>query len=140
LEVTEGAVMVDPTRSVAVLHRLRDLGVRLSVDDFGTGYSSLSYLQRLPVQEVKIDRSFVADLQSGAENVAIVRAIITLGRQLGLEVVAEGVEDQATWELLSSLDCDLVQGWHLARAMPIDDLLPWLVARAVHTAPPAIHR
>ncbi|GAA3173216.1 EAL domain-containing protein [Blastococcus jejuensis] len=140
LEVTEGSVMVDPTRSVAVLRRLRDLGVRLSVDDFGTGYSSLSYLQRLPVQEVKIDRSFVAALHSGAENVAIVRAIITLGRNLGLEVVAEGVEDQATWDLLTSLDCDLVQGWHLARAMPIDDLLPWLAARTVQPAAPPIHR
>jgi EAL domain-containing protein (putative c-di-GMP-specific phosphodiesterase class I) len=140
LEVTEGAVMVDPTRSVAVLHRLRDLGVRLSVDDFGTGYSSLSYLQRLPVQEVKIDRSFVAALHSGSENVAIVRAIIDLGRHLGLEVVAEGVEDQATWDLLTSLECDLVQGWHLARAMPIDDLLPWLTGREAPAAPPVVHR
>ena len=103
--------------------------MRLSVDDFGTGYSSLSYLQRLPVQEVKIDRSFVTALDAGTENVAIVRAIIDLGRNLGLEVVAEGVEDQATWNRLASLGCDLVQGWHLARAMPIDDLLPWLAAQ-----------
>jgi diguanylate cyclase (GGDEF)-like protein len=129
LEVTEGSVMVDPTRAVALLHQLRDLGVRLSVDDFGTGYSSLSYLQRLPVQEVKIDRSFVAALDSGAENVAIVRAIIDLGRHLGLEVVAEGVEDQTTWDLLASLNCDLVQGWHLAKAMPVDAVVPWLTAR-----------
>jgi diguanylate cyclase (GGDEF)-like protein len=133
LEVTEGSVMADPDRAVAVLHDLRELGVRLSVDDFGTGYSSLSYLQRLPVQEVKIDRSFVAALDAGSENVAIVRAIIDLGRNLGLEVVAEGVEDQATWNRLASLGCDLVQGWHLARAMPIDDLLPWLAAREVET-------
>ena len=103
--------------------------MRLSVDDFGTGYSSLSYLQRLPVQEVKIDRSFVTDLHTGTENVAIVRAIIDLGRHMGLDVVAEGVEDAATWELLTAMHCDLVQGFHLARAMPIDDLLPWLVAR-----------
>ena len=129
LEVTEGSVMADPDRAVAVLHDLRELGVRLSVDDFGTGYSSLSYLQRLPVQEVKIDRSFVTDLTRGTENVAIVRAIIDLGRNLGLEVVAEGVEDEATWDRLAALGCDLVQGWHLARAMPIDELLPWLVAR-----------
>jgi diguanylate cyclase (GGDEF)-like protein len=129
LEVTEGSVMADPDRAVAVLHDLRELGVRLSVDDFGTGYSSLSYLQRLPVQEVKIDRSFVTDLHTGTENVAIVRAIIDLGRNLGLEVVAEGVEDAATWDRLATLGCDVVQGWHLARAMPIDDLLPWLVAR-----------
>jgi diguanylate cyclase (GGDEF)-like protein len=130
LEVTEGSVMADPTRGVAVLHQLRDLGVRLSVDDFGTGYSSLSYLQRLPVQEVKIDRSFVTGLSTGNENVAIVRAIIDLGRHLGLEVVAEGVEDGATWDLLASMRCDLVQGWHLARPMPTGELPGWLGTRS----------
>jgi diguanylate cyclase (GGDEF)-like protein len=130
LEVTEGSVMADPTRAVAVLHQLRDLGVRLSVDDFGTGYSSLSYLQRLPVQEVKIDRSFVTGLSTESENVAIVRAIIDLGRHLGLEVVAEGVEDAATWDLLNSMQCDLVQGWHLARAMPTRELPGWLRTRS----------
>ncbi len=103
LEVTEGSVMADPTRAVDLLHQLRGLGVRLSVDDFGTGYSSLSYLQRLPVQEVKIDRSFVTGLDTVTDNVAIVRAIIDLGRHLGLEVVAEGVEDEATWDLLTAL-------------------------------------
>jgi diguanylate cyclase (GGDEF)-like protein len=129
LEVTEGSVMADPSRSVALLHELRDLGVRLSVDDFGTGYSSLSYLQRLPVQEVKIDRSFITALREEGENVAIVRAIIDLGRHLGLDVVAEGVEDQATWDLLATMNCDLVQGWHLARPMPTDEFMPWLAAR-----------
>jgi len=130
LEVTEGSVMADPTRAVAVLHQLRDLGVRLSVDDFGTGYSSLSYLQRLPVQEVKIDRSFITGLSTEHENVAIVRAIIDLGRHLGLEVVAEGVEDGDTWDLLASMNCDLVQGWHLARAMPTAELPGWLATRS----------
>jgi diguanylate cyclase (GGDEF)-like protein len=130
LEVTEGSVMADPTRAVAVLHELRDLGVRLSVDDFGTGYSSLSYLQRLPVQEVKIDRSFITGLSTENENVAIVRAIIDLGRHLGLEVVAEGVEDGDTWDMLASMNCDLVQGWHLARAMPTDELPGWLATRS----------
>jgi EAL domain-containing protein (putative c-di-GMP-specific phosphodiesterase class I) len=129
LEVTEGSVMADPTRAVDVLHQLRRLGVRLSVDDFGTGYSSLSYLQRLPVQEVKIDRSFVTALDAAPENFAIVRTILELGRHLGLEVVAEGVEDEATWDVLAGLGCDLVQGWHLARPMPVDQLLPWLSAR-----------
>jgi diguanylate cyclase (GGDEF)-like protein len=129
LEVTEGSVMADPTRAIALLHKLRDLGVRLSVDDFGTGYSSLSYLQRLPVQEVKIDRSFIAALSQERENVAIVRTIIDLGRHLGLEVVAEGVEDAATWDLLTSMNCDLVQGYHLARPMPTDALEPWLALR-----------
>jgi diguanylate cyclase (GGDEF)-like protein len=130
LEVTEGSVMVDPDRAVAVLRSLRDLGVRLSVDDFGTGHSSLAYLQRLPVQEVKIDRSFVRSLGSTPESAPIVRAIIDLGRHLDLEVVAEGVEDAATWDMLASLGCDFVQGWHLARAMPIDAVLPWLAARS----------
>jgi diguanylate cyclase (GGDEF)-like protein len=129
LEVTESSVMADPARAIALLHQLRALGVRLSVDDFGTGYSSLSYLKSLPVQEVKIDRSFVTHLSSQEDDVAIVRAIVDLGRHLGLEVVAEGVEDQATWDLLTSMGCDLVQGWHLARAMPVVDLVPWMSER-----------
>jgi diguanylate cyclase (GGDEF)-like protein len=126
LEVTEGSVMADPARATAVLHQLRDLGVRLSVDDFGTGYSSLSYLKKLPIHEVKIDRSFITGLTSHGDDVAIVRAIVDLGRHLGLEVVAEGVEDQQTWDLLASMGCHLVQGWHLSRPMPIDNLLGWL--------------
>jgi EAL domain-containing protein (putative c-di-GMP-specific phosphodiesterase class I) len=130
LEVTESSVMADPARATALLHQLRELGVRLSVDDFGTGYSSLSYLKRLPVQEVKIDRSFVTGLRDKGEDVAIVRAIVDLGRHLGLQVVAEGVEDQETWDLLAAMGCDLVQGWHLGRAMAIDDLVPWLRRRA----------
>jgi diguanylate cyclase (GGDEF)-like protein len=133
LEITEGSVMADPGRAVAVLHQLRDLGVRLSVDDFGTGYSSLSYLKRLPVHEVKVDRSFVSGLREEGEDVAIVRAIVDLGRHLGLEVVAEGVEDQTSWNLLASMGCDLVQGWHLARPMPTAELLPWLAARDTAT-------
>jgi diguanylate cyclase (GGDEF)-like protein len=130
LEVTESAVMADPARAVALLHRLRDLGVRLSVDDFGTGYSSLSYLKRLPVHEVKIDRSFVTSLGDDGEDLPIVRAIVDLGRHMGLEVVAEGVEDAPTMELLDSIGCDLAQGWHLSRPMPLDGLLPWLAGRA----------
>jgi diguanylate cyclase (GGDEF)-like protein len=130
LEVTESSVMADPARAIALLHQLRALGVRLSVDDFGTGYSSLSYLKSLPVNEVKIDRSFVTDLSAQGEDVAIVRAIVDLGRHLGLEVVAEGAEDQSTWDLLTSMGCDLVQGWHLSRAMPVADLVPWLRARS----------
>jgi EAL domain-containing protein (putative c-di-GMP-specific phosphodiesterase class I) len=130
LEVTEGSVMTDPARAIALLHQLRDLGVRLSVDDFGTGYSSLSYLKRLPVHEVKIDRSFVTGLRTGGEDVAIVRAIVDLGRHLGLEVVAEGVEDTETWDLLAGMGCDIVQGWQLGRPMPTDQLPGWLESRA----------
>jgi len=134
LEVTESSVMADPVRAVALLHQLRDLGVQLSVDDFGTGYSSLSYLKRLPVHEVKIDRTFVAGLREDGEDLAIVRAIIDLGRHLGLDVVAEGVEDQATWDLLTTLGCDLVQGWHLAAAMRTGELPAWAATRT----PPAV--
>ena len=139
LEVTESSVMADPARAVALLHRLRDLGVRLSVDDFGTGYSSLSYLKRLPVQEVKIDRSFITPLREGGEDVAIVRAIVDLGRHLGLEVVAEGIEDQETWDLLASMGCDFGQGWHLGRPMPAADLFSWLSARKSRTTRGGLH-
>jgi len=139
LEVTEGSVMADPTRAIALLQGLRDHGVRLSVDDFGTGYSSLSYLKRLPVHEVKIDRSFVTGLRDNSDDVAIVRAIVDLGRHLGLEVVAEGVEDQETWDLLTRMGCHLVQGWHLGRPMPTADFVPWLRARQPAIAPPMLH-
>jgi diguanylate cyclase (GGDEF)-like protein len=138
LEVTESSVMTDPARAVTLLHILRDLGIRLSVDDFGTGYSSLSYLQQLPVHEVKIDRSFIGGDAAGGKDLAIVRAIIDLGHHLGLQVVAEGVEDQPTWDLLGAHGCDLVQGWHLSRPMPIGDFLPWLTSPARRiTAPQA---
>jgi diguanylate cyclase (GGDEF)-like protein len=128
LEITEGSFMADPVRAIGLLHQLRELGVRLSLDDFGTGYSSLSYLTRLPVHEVKIDRSFVIGLRDRTDDAAIVRAIVDLGRHLGLQVVAEGVEDRETWDLLREMGCDMVQGWHLARAMPLAELLPWLRA------------
>jgi diguanylate cyclase (GGDEF)-like protein len=126
LEVTEGSVMADPARAIGLLHELRDLGCRLSVDDFGTGHSSLSYLKRLPVHEVKIDQSFVTGLRETGEDIAIVRAIVDLGRHLGLEVVAEGVEDRRTWDLIAGTGCDLVQGWYVSRPMPADALPTWL--------------
>jgi diguanylate cyclase (GGDEF)-like protein len=129
LEVTEGAVMTDPDRAIALLGRFREMGVRLSVDDFGTGYSSLSYLKRLPVHEVKIDRSFVTALVHSNEDHAIVRSIITLGTNLGLEIVAEGVEDQETYDLLAAMGCTKIQGWHVARPMPVEAATEWLAAR-----------
>jgi EAL domain-containing protein (putative c-di-GMP-specific phosphodiesterase class I) len=126
LEVTESSVMSDPARAIAVLHALHGLGVRLSVDDFGTGYSSLAYLQRLPVQEVKIDKSFVRDLAVAAGDGAIVRAIVDLGHTLGLRVVAEGVEDARSLAVLREIGCDTAQGYLVSRPMPADRLLVWL--------------
>jgi len=118
LEITESSVMSEPGRTLPVLHTLAGLGVRLSVDDFGTGYSSLSYLQRLPVCEVKVDKSFVRELGIAGPGTAIVRAVVDLGHSLGLTVVAEGVEDQRTQDQLTELGCDVIQGWHLERALP----------------------
>jgi diguanylate cyclase (GGDEF)-like protein len=129
LEITESSVMADPRRTLGVLEQLRALGVALSVDDFGTGYSSLSYLKRLPVQEVKIDKSFVLALADNPEDESIVRSIVDLGANLGLSVVAEGVEDQRAWDLLAAMGCTYAQGYFLGRPMPTPDLLPWLAAR-----------
>jgi len=109
--------------AIAMLWGLRRVGVRLSVDDFGTGYSSLAYLKRLPIDEVKLDKSFVLNMTGDSNDAAIVRSTIDLAHNLGLQLVAEGVEDQETLELLAALGCDLVQGYHLARPMPADDLV-----------------
>jgi predicted signal transduction protein with EAL and GGDEF domain len=122
LEITESGVMTDPETAIAMLWGLRRAGVRLSVDDFGTGYSSLAYLKRLPVDEVKLDKSFVLNMTSDPNDAAIVRSTIELAHNLGLQLVAEGVEDQETLELLAALGCDLAQGYHLARPMPADDV------------------
>ncbi|WP_143447609.1 EAL domain-containing protein [Kineosporia sp. R_H_3] len=126
LEITEDSVIGDPERAIALLERLRGRGVRLSVDDFGTGYSSLSYLRRLPVDEVKIDRSFVAHLTHDTHDLLIARSIIDLGTNLALDVVVEGVEDQQTWDHLAALGAHTIQGYHLARPMPVEELVPWL--------------
>ena len=128
LEITEGSVMNDLAGTTLVLDRLHDAGVRLSVDDFGTGYSSLSYLSRLPVDEVKIDKHFVLGMAADDQDAAIVQSVIDLGANLGLEVVAEGVEDLPTWDRLVALGCDVAQGWYLGRPMPLADVLPWLLA------------
>ena len=128
LEITESSVMADPSRAVDILERLSRIGIRLSVDDFGTGYSSLTYLKRLPVDEVKIDKSFVMSMATDAGDAAIVRSIIDLGVSLGLVVVAEGVEDSASWERLAELGCDVIQGYALCRPGPGGDLTRWLRA------------
>ena len=129
IEITETAVMSDARRSLETLGRLAALGVRLSIDDFGAGYSSLAYLRRLPVNELKIDRMFVADMLANPSSDAIVSSVIQLGHSLGLSVVAEGVEDAATQAALRAGRCDIAQGYHIARPMPIDALRAWLTAR-----------
>ena len=118
LEVTEGTAMSDPVRASKVLRALREIGVRISLDDFGTGNTSLAYLKHLPVHEVKIDRSFVIGMTRDPDDAAIVRSTIDLGRNLGLSVVAEGVETAEALRELSSLRCDTVQGFHLGRPAP----------------------
>jgi diguanylate cyclase (GGDEF)-like protein len=125
LEITETMMMVDPERATAILHRLRDGGIGLSIDDFGTGHSSMAYLQQLPVTELKIDRSFVQQLAADHRDV-LVRTAIGLGHNLGLRVVAEGVENDETAAALRDLGCDIAQGYHFARPMPAADIRRWL--------------
>lgn len=120
--------MADPPRTIACLTRLAKSGVRLSVDDFGTGYSSLSYLRRLPVNEVKIDRSFIFRIASDPTDAAIVRSIIELSHTLGLETVAEGVEDRVAWDRLRQMGCDEIQGFFLSKPLSASNLGDWLDA------------
>ena len=125
LEITESAIMDDPQRALATLNRLSAMGFRLSIDDFGTGYSSLAYLKRLPVDELKIDKSFVMGMERDLDDATIVRSTIDLAHNLGLAVVAEGVENARTWELLRELRCDEAQGYHMGRPMPADEFGAW---------------
>ena len=129
LEITEHVLLEDPQRAADTLAGLTGHGVKMSLDDFGTGYSSLVHLRRLPVSELKIDRSFVARLAVDTEDGEIVRCTIDLAHSLGLLVVAEGVEDDETWERLRDLGCDAVQGWLVAAAMPPEEATAWLLAR-----------
>jgi diguanylate cyclase (GGDEF)-like protein len=135
LEVTEDSIMVDPERAMTVLGRLRDLGVVLSIDDFGTGYSSLAYLRQLRPQELKIDKSLVGALTSSSDDAVLVRSAIELGHNLGLRVVAEGVDDVDTWAMLTALGCDAVQGYSLSQALPEPVLLGWLASYAQRDKP-----
>ncbi|MEU8606978.1 bifunctional diguanylate cyclase/phosphodiesterase [Actinoplanes sp. NPDC048791] len=132
LEVTETAVMANPALALTTLNRLHGLGISLSIDDFGTGYSSLSYLRRLPIDELKIDRSFVFAMDSNANDAALVRGAVDLGHNLGLTVVAEGVETAAHVAALRQLGCDLAQGFHYARPMPAAVLTDWLEQQPAH--------
>ncbi|KIE26108.1 phosphodiesterase [Streptomyces sp. MUSC 125] len=129
LEITEHVLLEDPQQAADTLAGLTGHGVKMSLDDFGTGYSSLVHLRRLPVSELKIDRSFVARLAVDTEDAEIVRCTVDLAHSLGLLVVAEGVEDDETWERLRDLGCDAVQGWLVAAAMPPEETTAWLRAR-----------
>ncbi|MBQ1030225.1 EAL domain-containing protein [Micromonospora sp. C97] len=126
VEITEGALMADPRRVLATISQLHRIGVAISLDDFGTGYSSLQHLRRLPLSEVKVDRSFVLGMADDADDAAIVRSMIELAGALGLRVVAEGVEDERTWRMLHTAGCDAAQGWFYARPMPAEELVIWL--------------
>lgn len=138
LEVTETATMINPQDALAALRVLYDAGIRLAIDDFGTGYSSLSYIRKLPVHEIKIDRSFVMEMDSNRDDATIVRTTINMCHDLGFEVVAEGVESNDTCELLRSMSCDIMQGFYLARPMPDDRVSPWLDDYRDGTAAPGV--
>jgi len=145
LEITESAMMADPVQAQETLGRLRALGVRIAVDDFGTGHAALAYLKRLPVTELKIDRTFVTGLDVNDDDRAIVRSTIELAHDLGLRCVAEGVETSWTWRWLAAHHCDLAQGWLMGMAVPADEFEDLVRRRrpgAVEDAPPTrvVHR
>lgn len=126
LEITESAVMHDPVEALEVLQVLDHMGVTLAIDDFGTGYSSLSYLSKLPVDEIKIDKSFVQAMMQDRQASVIVHSTIELGHNLGMKVVAEGVENAEVWNLLSKLGCDTAQGYYMSKPLPAELLMAWL--------------
>ena len=128
IEITESALAADPGQALKILTRLSEMGVRISIDDFGTGYSSLSYLKRLPIDEIKIDKSFILGMADDDNDATIVRSTIDLGHNLGLKVVAEGIEDQTTWDLLTRWNCDFAQGYFLSRPLPAPDFTKWMHA------------
>jgi EAL domain-containing protein (putative c-di-GMP-specific phosphodiesterase class I) len=130
LELTENFLVADSGRSNAVIDKLSRHGIGLSIDDFGTGYSSLSHLKRLPIDEIKIDRSFVSQMNAHANDFMIARATIELGKNLGLRVVAEGVEDRETFDRLADFGCDEAQGFYISRPLPLGEFSRWLAVRS----------
>ena len=126
LEITESAIMTDPEGAMHVLNQLRQSGLHMSIDDFGTGYSSLAYLKKLPVNELKIDKSFITDMENNPDDAIIVRSTIDLGHNMGLRVIAEGVENQATWDALMAMGCDSIQGYFVSRPLAPEKLMQWL--------------
>ena len=139
LEITESAHMADPTRALATTSRLADLGVAIALDDFGTGYSSLQHLRKLPLSELKIDRSFVAGMAHNADDATIVASTVEMARAMGLRTVAEGVENEQTRQLLADLGCSLAQGWLTARPMPADQIPTWLADHRVAPGQASAH-
>ena len=129
LEITEGSIMANPEQALDILGRIRALGVMTSIDDFGTGYSSMAYLKLLPVDELKIDRSFVSNVATDPTNAMLVQSTIDLGHNLGLSVTAEGVEDAETLAVLRALSCDVAQGYYFARPLTPEALGTWMAAR-----------
>ena len=136
LEITENTLAHDPERALETLVQLDAMGVRISIDDFGTGYSSMSYLKRLPVSELKVDRSFVAEMVTDADDEMLVRSVIDLGHNLGLTVVAEGVEDEATLAALTRAGCDVAQGYHFSRPLSPQAMAVWMRARRAQVPAP----
>jgi diguanylate cyclase len=135
LEITESVLMTDPQRARSVLEQLRRLGLRIAVDDYGTGYSALAYLRDLPVDELKIDRSFIAEISADRRSAAIVRSTIELAHALDLKVVAEGVEHERDLAALAAFDCDFAQGYHFSRPLPADAFAAWAQTRALDRTP-----
>ena len=134
LELTESLVMQDPSLAIGIVSQLRDLGVTIAIDDFGTGYSSLSHLKHLPIQRLKIDRSFIKDLPENGDDLAITDAILALAKSLSLETVAEGVETNAQRQHLAERGCDMIQGFLLGRPMPSSDFVDFARDHLKHLA------
>jgi EAL domain-containing protein (putative c-di-GMP-specific phosphodiesterase class I) len=130
LEITESTAMQNPEITMSILNQLSDMGIALAIDDFGTGYSSLAYLKHLPIQRLKLDQSFVKDIESDLSDAAICSATIALGHNLGLELVAEGVETQAQRDFLTKLGCDVLQGYLYSRPLPASDIIDYLRANS----------
>jgi len=139
LEITEDTLASDPERALATLSSLHTAGIHISIDDFGTGYSSMAYLRRLPVDELKVDRSFVMGMMSQPDDEVLVRSLVDLGHNLGLTVVAEGVEDQATLDALAEAGCDVAQGFHLGKPMTVAGFEQWLRRQSLQPFPAQRH-
>lgn len=135
-EITESAIMADPASALKILTQLNEMGIRLSIDDFGTGYSSLAYLQKLPVHAVKIDKSFVMDMVANTSNIAIIRSTLDLGHNLGLQIIAEGVENIEACSLLKSMGCDIAQGYYFSRPIPAERMMEWITKFMAENTPP----